>query len=50
MQSVFIDKSLEDGRNIAEKFGNQKISAHITEVKPSIGIEEKKLAKGVTLT
>jgi hypothetical protein len=47
---MFIDKSLEEGQKIAEKFSNPNISSHITEVKRSIGIEETKLAKGVTMT
>jgi len=41
---MFIDKSLEEGQKIAEKFSNPNISSHITEVKRSIGIEETKLA------
>jgi len=46
---VFTDQSLEQGLRIAEKFGKQNTSAHMTELHPSIGIEEEKLARGVTL-
>jgi len=44
-----MNESIQRGLAIANKFGNQNISAHLTELPSSIGIKLLKLAKGVTL-